>query len=279
MMHATIVLSLSEHGTGLPWQVLFERGGWSEPDGTPAPVVVVPSFALLAVSKSRSKIGWHEFKDAAEHFNIRDEDGLAENILFSSRMESLPSSGPLVVGNPSADLDSASNEAVSVGRILGVKPLVGAEATVAAVKDAFARSSLVHIAAHAQFDADDPLESSIRLADGELKARRLLGEWNTSDLVVLSACESGADRPILGGELVGFATALLRSGVQTVVASLWPVDDAATRTLMTRFHQALVQKIPVPKALMNAMSYVRSQPGWDLPYYWAPFIVLTQRVE
>lgn len=286
----TIVVSLSESGVGLPWQLVFERAGWCEPDGTPRPVIIVPSFALMAASKSPLKIDWQELKNGSEDLNIPGEvlvtnasntywvEALHDVSAVWFRDENMPRL-PLVVGNPSSDLDSASIEAVKVAAILGVKALLGPEATIAAVETGFGKSSVVHIAAHAQFDTDDPLESSIRLADGELKACQLIGEWSTASLVVLSACESGADRPGLGGELLGFATALLRSGVQTVVASLWAVDDAATRTLMTKLHEAIVHGIPAPKALINAMMHVRRQPGWDLPYYWAPFVALSQRLE
>ncbi len=67
--------------------------------------------------------------------------------------------------------------------------------------------------------------------------------------------------------------ALLRAGVQAVVASLWKVDDAATAYLMRRFHALLLEGVTPVTALARAQAAVRSQPGWDLPYYWAAFSI------
>jgi CHAT domain-containing protein len=86
-------------------------------------------------------------------------------------------------------------------------------------------------------------------------------------------CESGSGETLAGGELSGLATTLLLAGARSVVASLWPVDDAATAFLMTSFYRALQTGLDVPQALVSAMSTVREQPGWDDPYYWAGFVI------
>lgn len=56
-------------------------------------------------------------------------------------------------------------------------------------------------------------------------------------LAVLSSCECGLADTHGGGELTGFPTSLLVAGAKSVIAALWPVDDAATALLMTRFYQ------------------------------------------
>ncbi|MGH8497351.1 MAG: CHAT domain-containing protein [Methylococcales bacterium] len=55
-------------------------------------------------------------------------------------------------------------------------------------------------------------------------------------LAVLSSCECGLADSHGGGELTGFPTSLLVAGAKSVIAALWPVDDAATALLMTRFY-------------------------------------------
>jgi tetratricopeptide (TPR) repeat protein len=272
------VLSPVGQGADLPWQLVLERSGWVHADGKPMPLVVVPSLALVAAGEPHGVDAWHEVKDDTARPGVPAE--VAQSVLFLKRVSTRPSTGPLVIGDPGGDLESASGEAATVAAILGVEPLLGAEATVDAVRHGFATAEVVHVAAHARFSPGDPLDSVIALADGDLSAHDLVGMWNTADIVVLSACESGSGVPVLGGEVLGFATALLRSGVKTVMASLWSVDDAATAYMMQQFYAAMVQfyaamveGVPAANALVAAATAVRSQPGWAPPYYWAGFVV------
>jgi tetratricopeptide (TPR) repeat protein len=269
------VLSPVGQGADLPWQLLLERSGWVHADGQPMPLVVVPSLALVGADELYGDDSWHEVKWRS---GVPAE--VVESVQYLEAVSTRPSTGPLVIGDPRGDLESASGEAATVAAILGVEPLLGAAATVDAVRDGFATAQVVHVAAHARFSPGDPLDSVIALADGDLSAHDLVGMWNTADIVVLSACESGSGVPVLGGEVLGFATALLRSGVKTVMASLWSVDDAATAYMMKQFYAAVVQfyaamveGVPAANALVAAATAVRSQPGWATPYYWAGFVV------
>jgi len=67
--------------------------------------------------------------------------------------------------------------------------------------------------------------------------------------------------------------AVLTTGAKTVVSSLWPVDDAATRALFEAFYAELVARRSPAKALQEAARSVRAHPGWAHPYYWAAFQV------
>ena len=58
-------------------------------------------------------------------------------------------------------------------------------------------------------------------------------------LVVLSACTSRQGRPVDGQGLLGFQTAFMAAGAQSLLLSLWNVQDRATAVLMQRFYQAL----------------------------------------
>lgn len=96
------------------------------------------------------------------------------------------------------------------------------------------------------------------------------------ELTVLSACITyvGPQRPLEAG--VTLAGAFLCAGSRGVMASCWSVDDQATADLMSEFFRAVKPGDPSPgssaDALKEARLKIRAKPGWDSPFYWAPFV-------
>ena len=96
------------------------------------------------------------------------------------------------------------------------------------------------------------------------------------ELTVLSACITyvGPQRPLEAG--VTLAGAFLCAGSRGVMASCWSVDDRATAELMGEFFKAVRPSDPSPASHADAMKTarlkVRSRPGWEAPFYWAPFV-------
>jgi CHAT domain-containing protein len=111
--------------------------------------------------------------------------------------------------------------------------------------------------------AEDSLVTALELAGMDL--------WGTQ-LVVLSACETGRGDVKLGQGVYGLRRALGVAGVETVVTSLWKVDDAATGALMEAYYRHLLAGEGRATALREAMKELRKQKPH--PYYWAPFIAL-----
>jgi tetratricopeptide (TPR) repeat protein len=275
----TTVVSPTVTGAGLPWALLLERAGWG--DGALPAVVVIPSLAVAVLPAPLPGSTWREVTDGREQLepiakragiDKLDQD-IVDGLRLTIRVPTRPSGPPLVVGNPAGDLSAAGDEATEVARVLGVTPLLGQEATMKTVRAALADSPLIHIAAHATFDADDPMRSAIHLFDGDLTVSRVIGEWSTADLVVLSACEGATGAVVTGGEMLGVSSALLRAGADTVVASLWRVDDAASSYLMRTFHESLLAGASAAAALATAQARTRAESGWEGPYYWAGFLV------
>ncbi len=99
-----------------------------------------------------------------------------------------------------------------------------------------------------------------------------------ADLVVLSACEAGSGAALIGSEVLGLVSALVRAGVGAVVASVWSVDDAATSYLMRTFHRLIAEGATPVHALARAQAAVRGQKGWSSPYYWAGFLIAGRRL-
>ncbi len=138
-------------------------------------------------------------------------------------------------------------------------------------------SPLVHVAAHAMADTLDPLHSKVLLADENgqpnyLEAKDVMGmKLGGVAMVALSACESGLGRVENGDEVLGFTRSFLSAGTSTLLASLWPVSDAATEQLMTTLYADLAQGEPVQDAMRDAQRAVLANPETAHPYYWAPF--------
>ena len=117
--------------------------------------------------------------------------------------------------------------------------LTGRRARVEAVTSALDGAELAHIAAHGRFRADNPQFSAIELADGPLTVFDLEGLRRAPRHVVLSACESGRPAVRSGDEVMGLAAALLALGTRSLIATVVPVPDDASRPLMLRLHQGL----------------------------------------
>jgi CHAT domain-containing protein len=108
--------------------------------------------------------------------------------------------------------------------------------------------------------------------DGFLTALEVsaLDLWGT-ELVVLSACDTGRGRTGAAQGVRGFRSAFASAGARSLVTGLWTVDDKATADLMTAFYGALGKSTPRGVALHDAMLALRkTQPD---PYYWAPFVL------
>ena len=178
------------------------------------------------------------------------------------------------VGDPALDLPGAQQEVEAVIKGLRHTQLLTREhATETAIKtrgNAFRR---LHFASHGIFDAENPLESGLLLAaddnnDGLLTVGELYELELNADLITLSACETALGKIANGDDVVGFTRGFLYAGTDSIVSSLWKVDDAATNQLMQAFYQTL-QTLDRRAALRAAQLSVKYQ--FPHPYYWAAF--------
>jgi len=93
-----------------------------------------------------------------------------------------------------------------------------------------------------------------------------------TQLVVLSACETGVGKVQTGEGVYGLRRALVLAGAQTQLASLWKVDDAATKDLMVDYYQRLLDGEGRSGALRAAQKAMLANPERQHPYYWAAFV-------
>ena len=109
--------------------------------------------------------------------------------------------------------------------------------------------------------------------DGILTAKEIsLMDLRDANLVVLSACET-AKGDITSEGVFGLQRAFKMAGVQTIIMSLWKVNDQATQLLMTEFYNNWIGKHQSKReAFRNAQNTIRAQ--YEEPVYWAGFIML-----
>jgi CHAT domain-containing protein/tetratricopeptide (TPR) repeat protein len=213
-------------------------------------------------------------------------------------------------GYPAKPLPGTRTEGETVGTILGVEPLYDGDAVEGAVKRA--RSPRVlHLATHGLFirfpgtrsDSEPPPSERLtgsNMKNPLLRAGVVLAGFNTwyqdgtlppeaedglltgedvaaldllgTELVVLSACDTGLGDEIGTEGVFGLRRAFAIAGAATVVMSLWRVPDYATQLLMAQFYHALDAGVPCAAALHDAQRAVRER--WPHPYFWAGFITL-----
>jgi tetratricopeptide (TPR) repeat protein len=149
-------------------------------------------------------------------------------------------------------LPGAVEEAATVAAVHGTTALTGAAATVEAVLAALGTAGTAHLATHGRLSADNPLFSSLLLADGPLYVHDLERLTRVPQTVVLAACDSGTSVVRTGDELLGLSATFVARGTANLVASVLPVPDAATATLMAAFHRGLAAGQPPAVALAAA---------------------------
>jgi CHAT domain-containing protein/tetratricopeptide (TPR) repeat protein len=136
---------------------------------------------------------------------------------------------------------------------------VGPEATESELRRLLPSARTVHLATHGTLVADAPGLSSVALANGDqLSVSEILGLGMGPDLFVLSACDSGRGVATSGNEVIGLARALLVSGANAAVVSLWPTNDLAGCLIMKRFYDARHAGVPGPDALARAQHELSS---------------------
>jgi CHAT domain-containing protein/tetratricopeptide (TPR) repeat protein len=190
----------------------------------------------------------------------------------------------LAVGGPSLDtlrfpdlpsLRGAEREARDAAALYPKRTvLVGDGATKAKFMAALQGREVVHIGAHAVVDPIEPQKSRFLLA-GDTNAELTTGELAAMHLdglrvAVLAGCQSAV--PVRGyGDVRSLAAGFLAAGAESVVASLWDLDDEVTRELSMQLHRELRKGNAPPQALRNAQLAMLRSPDTRLqaPRVWA----------
>ena len=141
----------------------------------------------------------------------------------------------------------------------------------------------LHFATHGWLDSEQPGLSALVLSlvdeqgrrqDGFLRASDIYNLKLPTELVVLSACQTGLGKEVRGEGLVGLTRGFMYAGAARVIVSLWNVNDQATADLMTKFYRKMLRDGARPAAALRAAQIeMWQQPQWQSPYYWAAFVI------
>lgn len=194
------------------------------------------------------------------------------------------------------DLAFAADEALAVAQTTGGEAFVNQKATETVVKRLAYQSDYLHLSTHGVAESEMPLFSRLLLEptstdDGKLTVREIFELGLRTELVTLSACETGQSFSASGTDLVeqdriGLIEAFLHAGSRGVLATLMPVSDRATMTFMKHFYGELANKKSGTESLANTQRAMlrgdvapppegtNAKPqSFRHPRYWAPFIL------
>ena len=236
-------------------------------------------------------------KYLSETFRIRIAPSLTTlKCIQDSPADYHSQTGALIVGDPEvgevlwkgclktiSPLPCARKEAEMIGRLLGVQPLIGKQATKQAVLQRINSVSLIHFSAPGNGEKGEiilapvrtgrrlPRETDCLLTVGDISQVQLRAK-----LVVLSCCHSGRGQIKVEG-VVGMARAFLGSGARSVLVSLWDLEDKATEQLMSRFYEHFYRGVSASESLHQAMKWMRDN-GFAKVSEWAPFMLIGDNV-
>ena len=259
-------------------------------------IIIVPDRSLYRVpfAALQNKYG----KCLSEASRIRIVPSLMTlKLIQDSPADYHSQTGALIVGDPDVGLvrykgrkesisrlPCAGKEAEMIGRLLGVQPLLGQQATKQAVLERINSVSLIHFAAHGDAERGEialsPLRPTNRTPNEEeylLTMSDISRVQLRAKLVVLSCCHSGQGQ-IRAEGVVGIARAFLGSGARSVLVALWAIQDIATEQFMNCFYDHLVHGESASESLHQAMKWMRAN-GYSDVRQWAPFMLIGDNVK
>jgi len=237
----------------------------------------------LAVPRGKLGIGLGPGKARVFAEMLLNSEARLERITRSGDLERLRQLPPL----RGARLETEAIEGVFAAQQRKTEHLLGSDATEPAVFALAPRAKYLHFACHgiAEEYAGQSLSMLVLSQpqhvlpgdDGLLKLSDLLQNWpgrlSSTQLVVLSACRTNVGSTLRDEAPYALPVGFLFAGVPSVIASLWAVDDASTRELMTDFYSRLLAgETDKLKAFTDAKKALRQK--YPDPFHWAPFLYM-----
>ena len=193
-------------------------------------------------------------------------------------------SAPRASANNLTRLPYSALEASAVTKAFGSKDMIqlsGFDATTDRVLQLPSRElAVLHFATHAIARKDSPEQSALYLSeytsegsllpDSRLTANDIARSGLRADVVVLSGCATGDGASLRGEGVLGLTYGFLANGSHSVVATLWPVEDASTARFMNEFYRAYRASGRAADALREAQMRTRGNAASSV---WSSFVV------
>ena len=165
--------------------------------------------------------------------------------------------------------------------------LIGEQATKEEVLKRIQDVSLVHIAAHGDAERGEIALTPNKRTDGIARMEDYLLTMEDiakvgirAKLVVLSCCNTARGKVLTAEGVVGISRAFLGSGARSVLMTLWPVDDAATKAFMNVFYRSLMRdNKSASEALHLSAEKLRKSSLYNHFRHWAAFALLGDDVK
>jgi CHAT domain-containing protein len=240
-----------------------------------------PSLAL-AIDKAQSTKS-HNTRVAVVSDPVYAADDRRLNVGRKDGTGTLRSAPPPSPNNLTR-LPYSALEARAVARVFGPEDTIelsGFEATAARVLQLPSDDlAVLHFATHAQVRRDSPEQSALYLSEytpdgallpaSRLTANDIARSGLRADVVVLSGCATGDGSALRGEGVLGLTYGFLANGSRSVVAALWPIEDASTAKFMKEFYGAYRQSGRAADALRIAQLRTRDSAAANV---WSSFVV------
>lgn len=255
-------------------------------------IIVLPSASVLAeLRRTPEKV--HEqvlgiFADPVFDINdsrLRGNIAAVPNDMSTEVAKRLPG---FQFGETLPRLLASREEAQNIAQLIDQKKSIvqtGFDASVKNIQQTDLSSfRILHFATHGLLNTANPELSGLAFSlydengkpqNGFLDLNDIYNLNLSSDMVVLSACQTALGKDVRGEGLIGISRGFLYAGAQRVVASLWKVDDSATAEFMKLFYRNHLQKeMPASGALSAAKIEMKKIHRYRSPYYWGAFTLL-----
>ncbi|NQY30175.1 MAG: CHAT domain-containing protein [Flavobacteriaceae bacterium] len=173
-----------------------------------------------------------------------------------------------------AVLPNSIYEVTSINSIFSDKTFVKEEATKLNFKTNFENYKIVHLATHS--GSSNTEKPWLAFSDDKVNLNEIYATQNQADLVVLSACKTSQGELKTGEGVMSLARGFFFSGTNSVVSTLWNINDKTTQEIMYSFYTNIKDGQTKSKALHESkLAYLSSNEGsMASPFYWSSFVLI-----